>query len=374
MGTIRIRDQSYIKQKNIESILRVLEECQPISRAEISRITDMSPASITRIVNALLALGLVSEGNIAPAAGRGRRAINLRIRPDGMYTLGVSLESSRIRLGVMDFAGHLAAAEETALPAPPASPEEAAGIARALFGRLGGEEKWPGLRAVGVSVPGTVDNEAGRAARSDQLAWTDVSVTEPFARVFGLPAWAENDVKACLVGERAVRSIPDDEDAAYLLIGTGLGLAVSAGGHVLRGAGNAAGEIDGVPFGTGRLSDYLVERNLLALARSRDASVRRVDDIVLAQNEGAAWAVELMDSVIEAVRVALYIVNAFARPHHILLGGSLVRAIAPFVQERLPGVRLWMGQNYADACVTGAAILARRQARRLLIAQKLTVQ
>ena len=88
MGTIRIRDQSYIKQKNIESILRVLEECQPISRAEISRITDMSPASITRIVNALLALGLVSEGNIAPAAGRGRRAINLRIRPDGMYTLG----------------------------------------------------------------------------------------------------------------------------------------------------------------------------------------------------------------------------------------------------------------------------------------------
>ena len=93
MGPIRIRDQSYIKQKNIESILRVLETCQPISRAEISRLTDMSPASITRIVNALLSLGLVSEGSVALSAGRGRKAINLRIRPDGMHTLGVCMES-----------------------------------------------------------------------------------------------------------------------------------------------------------------------------------------------------------------------------------------------------------------------------------------
>ena len=120
MGPIRIRDQSYIKQKNIESILRVLETCQPISRAEISRLTDMSPASITRIVNALLSLGLVSEGSVALSAGRGRRAINLRIRPDGMHTLGVCMESGRVRLGVMDFAGNLAACQETRLPAPPA--------------------------------------------------------------------------------------------------------------------------------------------------------------------------------------------------------------------------------------------------------------
>ena len=158
MGPIRIRDQSYIKQKNIESILRVLETCQPISRAEISRLTDMSPASITRIVNALLSLGLVSEGSVALSAGRGRKAINLRIRPDGMHTLGVCMESGRVRLGVMDFAGNLVACRETQLPAPPASPEEAANVARTLFASLGPASQWPSLAAVGVSVPGTVDN------------------------------------------------------------------------------------------------------------------------------------------------------------------------------------------------------------------------
>lgn len=372
MGSICIRDQSYIKQKNIESILRVLETCQPISRAEISRLTDMSPASITRIVNALLSLGLVSEGSVALSAGRGRKAINLRIRPDGMHTLGVCMESGRVRLGVMDFAGNLVACRETQLPAPPASPEEAANVARTLFASLGPASQWPSLAAVGVSVPGTVDNESGRVFRSDELGWADVSVTQPFAQAFGLPAWAENDVKACLVGEQAVRGIPEEEDVAYLLIGTGLGLAVSAGGRILRGVGNAAGEIHGLPFGDGTLSDYLVERSLLRRAREKAPAVRSLEDIVHACEQGADWAVTLMDSALAAMRVALYSIQAFAKPHHTLLGGSLVSVFAPVLRERLSGANLWFGQDYVAACVTGAAILSQRQVRRQLIARAVT--
>ena len=372
MGSIRIWDQSYIKQKNIESILGVLEACQPISRAKISRLTDMSPASITRIVNALLSLGLVSEGSAVPSAGRGRRAINLRIRPDGMHTLGICIESRRILLGVMDFAGKLAACRETRLPTPPASPEEAADVAHALLASLGPTSQWPSLAAVGVSVPGTVDNKSGHVFRSDELGWTDVSLTQPFAQAFGLPAWAENDVKACLVGERAVRGIPEEEDVAYLLVGTGLGLAISAGGHILRGVGNAAGEIHGLPFEDGILSDYLVERNLLRRARETAPAVCSLEDIVRACEQGAEWAVALMDSALAAMRVALYSIQAFAKPHHILLGGSLVSTLAPVLQERLGGAELWLGQNYAEACITGAAILSQHQARRRLIARAMT--
>ena len=62
----------------------------------------------------------------------------------------------------MDFAGNLVACRETRLPAPPASPEEAANVARTLFASLGPASQWPSLAAVGVSVPGTVDNESGR--------------------------------------------------------------------------------------------------------------------------------------------------------------------------------------------------------------------
>ena len=99
---------------------------------------------------------------------------------------------------------------------------------------------------------------------------------------------------------------------------------------------------------------------------------RSLEDIVHACEQGADWAVTLMDSALAAMRVALYNIQAFAKPHHILLGGSLVGALAPVLRERLDGANLWSGQDYAEACVTGAAILSQRQVRRQLIAHAVT--
>lgn len=76
-----------------------------------------------------------------------------------------------------------------------------------------------------------------------------VSLTQPFAQAFGLPAWAENDVKACLVGERAVRGIPEEEDVAYLLVGTGLGLAISAAGASCAARATRQARFMGCPLG-----------------------------------------------------------------------------------------------------------------------------
>lgn len=120
------------------------------------------------------------------------------------------------------------------------------------------------------------------------------------------------------------------------------------------------------------MSDYLVERNLLRRARETAPAVRSLEDIVHACEQGADWAVTLMDSALAAMRVALYSIQAFAKPHHTLLGGSLVSVFAPVLRERLSGANLWFGQDYAEACVTGAAILSQRQARRQLIARAVT--
>ena len=40
---IKIRNQSYVKHYNIQTVLRVLEEFQPVSRTEMVRLTEMSP-------------------------------------------------------------------------------------------------------------------------------------------------------------------------------------------------------------------------------------------------------------------------------------------------------------------------------------------
>ena len=71
--------QTFIRQYNIQRVLSALELCQPLTRADIARMTDMSLASVTRIIGALNSLGLVEETGVGDSVGRGRRALGLRL-------------------------------------------------------------------------------------------------------------------------------------------------------------------------------------------------------------------------------------------------------------------------------------------------------
>ena len=104
---IKIRNQSYVKHYNIQTVLRVLEEFQPVSRTEMVRLTEMSPTSITRIINALINLGLIYETDSVPKSSRGRKAINLCVKQDGIYTMGIFLTYDRIRTCIMDYGNHI---------------------------------------------------------------------------------------------------------------------------------------------------------------------------------------------------------------------------------------------------------------------------
>ena len=128
----RVCDQSYIKQFNIQSVMATLKQHQPISRTDIARLTGMSPTSITRIVTALLNKELIYETSGEQRSGRGRKATNLRVNEDGLYSIGVYLERSMIRLCVMNFAGETLYRCETLVDGE-CTPEKMAQESRALY-------------------------------------------------------------------------------------------------------------------------------------------------------------------------------------------------------------------------------------------------
>ena len=98
MKQLRTLDQAYIKRHNIERMITMLERCQPVSRTELARLTEMSSASVTRFVTALNALGLVKEVSVMDSAGRGRKAVNLCTAPDGMFSLGCHVDPRSLRI------------------------------------------------------------------------------------------------------------------------------------------------------------------------------------------------------------------------------------------------------------------------------------
>src|SRR4051812_16662349 len=97
--------------------------------------------------------------------------------------------------------------------------------------------------AVGVGVPCLVTPGSGVAMACNHFPLIDVPLRDLLAERLGLPVVVDNDGTAALVAEWRYGAARGTGNALMLTIGTGIGGGILAGGHVVRGASGAAGEL-----------------------------------------------------------------------------------------------------------------------------------
>ena len=355
----RTLDQAYIKKRNLERLMSTLERCQPVSRTELAHRTQMSSASITRFISALSELGLVKEVSVTDGSGRGRRAVNLRTEPDGMFALGCHIDPRSLRLCLLDFDHKCRAVNEIMLSPRDYDPERLAERIREQAEQLMPVEP-ERLGSCGISVSGRLDAEPGIVAASTAFGWSNADLATPVSRALGLPVQVENDVRAGLTWEAIRLGLLDGEkDAVYLYLGrAGIGFASMVGGSLVRGLNNAAGEIEDVYLNVDEcLHEHLMEISLVERARRFSPTVSSVSDILKAHRMGLTWARLLMDDCVNHLRILLQLVQAIFDPHCIILGGDLTDTLrgAPGL---LPDGDYTFGERFEDACALGAAAIA----------------
>src|SRR5699024_6221095 len=76
--------------------------------------------------------------------------------------------------------------------------------------------------AVGVAVPGVVDEDNGVAIWSENLGWYDVPLRAAVEARAGRPAVLAHDVRAGGVAEHRIGSCRGARDAAFIPVGTGI--------------------------------------------------------------------------------------------------------------------------------------------------------
>ena len=363
MTPARPMDQSAIKRHNIERLLSALERWQPVSRTDLAHITEMSSASVTRIVGALTALGQVKEVSLTGSSGRGRKAINLRTVPDGLLTLGVSIGPQSLKLCLLDFSDQPRETREIPIDDNDLEPTRLAALTRSLLGQLPTCDP-ARIRYAGVCLSGRVDGETRRVVRSKVFNWTDVDLAAPLAEALRVPVLIENDVKSCLTWECLARGLLyEDEDVAYLYIGrAGIGFAHRSNGRLVRGQSNAAGEIEDTALGLGeRLSDHLMEDSLVARARRLAPSVSGIGDILDARRMDLPWARVLMDDFFSHLEIVLQLIQALLDPHVVILGGDIPDALRDS-GLLAPNPHVAFGECFEESCALGAAVIAMQEA------------
>mgnify|MGYP000853259715 CR=1 FL=1 len=88
---------SLIKKINTSLILNTIREKGTISRAEIAKLTGLTPATVTNITGELIRHNLILEAERGESSG-GRKPVMLKINSDGYYVIGVNISSNEAEL------------------------------------------------------------------------------------------------------------------------------------------------------------------------------------------------------------------------------------------------------------------------------------
>src|ERR1700742_272061 len=104
-------------------------------------------------------------------------------------------------------------------------------------------------RHVMVGVPGAIDPRTNGVSLIPNIAgFQDFDVLGYLRGRFGSQVAIENDVNLAMIGEQALGCARGCHNAAFLSLGTGVGLGLLIDGKLFRGARGAAGEIADLPI------------------------------------------------------------------------------------------------------------------------------
>jgi predicted NBD/HSP70 family sugar kinase len=326
----------------------------PLTRQEVGTVAGLSPATVSNLVAALVAEGIVAEVGLEDSNGGRPRGL-LQVNPEYGYVIGVDVGETAFLVELFDFclrpmARHSSVTDLRVLDPDDAISHIVEGI-EAVTAEAGVD---PGaILGVGVAVPGLVEHRGDALVHGQSVGWHAVPLEAMLRGQTGLPILVDNGAKTLGQAERWLGAARDTEHAVIVLLGIGLGTCIISNGEVYRGATSSAGEWGHTTVmvggracrcgARGCLEAYvgagaIVSRYEQLKRRQAEVSPGELEDrvalIIGARHRDRAAAQVLEETVTYLGAGIADLVNLF-NPERVVVGGWLGQALA----ELLPQIR-----------------------------------
>ncbi|WP_341976494.1 ROK family protein [Microbacterium sp. LTA6] len=295
-----------------------LRDVGPATVNELSRALELSRTSVENAVTALSESGTIVDAPVRGGGGAGRPARSYSFHAVAGAIVGVDIGVASIRVVLADLAGRVIT--QRTFPGVAAQGDGASKLAaviddvrQTLSSASIATSK---VRAVGVSLPGIVD-DSGRVTTSVVIPeWSGIDIGAQLRQAFGCPVAVDNGVRLAAVAEHHLGVAQLVDDVVYLSVGNRIAMGLILGGHPRRGIHNAAGDIGRLAFrglntGTGQITwrTAPTAAEVFALAREGDQQ---------AQTELDAFIDELAHGIATLIMTV--------DPAMIVIGGGLSAA------------------------------------------------
>ncbi|WP_407651571.1 ROK family transcriptional regulator [Actinoplanes sandaracinus] len=257
--------QSSVRAHNLALVLHtVANSANPPSRAAVSAATGLTRATVSALVDDLLAGGLLVEVDPPPRTGAGRPAAGLALTSTGPAGLGLEINVDYLAACVVDLTGAVRHRHVEHADQRPADPAQALAALGSLAARARHAAETDGLIVAGaaLAVPGLVAGGLVRVAPN--LGWQDVDAVQALLGIpelADLPITVDNEANLAALGELRVaggdpaghhsppgagsgHSRPGEENSFLYVSGEiGIGAGLVLDGELYRGVRGWSGEI-----------------------------------------------------------------------------------------------------------------------------------
>lgn len=245
---------SFVRDFNKKRIYDLIRRNEGISRAELTRMIDLTPTSVGKITGTLLEDGLIAECGMAADGKIGRNAIQLTIVPKKVLAIAIEADVGCIYGGVLDINRKVVSSCSVELP-DKAAHEKISDLIASVINTL-----WDGLtpeqqsnvQGIGIACPGIIDHKKGFVRQAPQINWEDYPIAEMLrGRLHtDAPICVNNNVKAEAMAECIYGTADKRHSGLVVLLGSGFGTAFISAGRVQTGKHNAMGELGHILVGS----------------------------------------------------------------------------------------------------------------------------
>lgn len=267
------------------------------ARADIAHALQISAASATTLTADLIASNLLREvDEPTRETGRGRPRVALEVVPEAAHVIGIKLSLKRHCAVLCDFAGRVVETDALPRAGNRVSADDLLSEVSILINRLLDKAgmRAADIAAVGMGIPGLVDQHSGTISWCSLLTETNVDLAPIFRAEFDAPLFLDNDTNMLTLAELWFGVGRDKTDFAVVTIENGVGMGVVLNNRLYRGThgvglelGHTKVQLDGALCRCGQrgcleayLGDYALTREAAVTLVSVDAKPRNDEEML----------------------------------------------------------------------------------------------
>ncbi|MGL6025938.1 MAG: DNA-binding transcriptional regulator NagC [Vibrio sp.] len=353
----QIGNVDLVKQLNSAAVYRLIDQQGPISRIQVADISQLAPASVTKITRQLLERGLIKEVAQQASTG-GRRAISLTTEVQPFHSIAVRIGRDYIQLSLYDLGGNSLVDEHHEFHYHNQEVLLANLIKRIQQFVQQHNALIEQLIAIGVALPGLINPETGVVEYMPNVEINQLPLGAAIREQFAVECFVGNDVRGMALAEHYFGASQDCQDSILVSVHHGTGAGIIVNGQVFLGYNRNVGEIGHIqidPLGeqcqcgnfgcleTVATNPAIVSRVKKLIAQGYESSLANlssitIDEVCQHANAGDELAKQALVRVGNQLGKAIAITVNLFNPQKIVIAGQITATkeiVFPAIQRNV---------------------------------------